>query len=144
MSTKDTVVSKSNSSYEETERQSLSIYLQARILDWLAIPFSRRSSWPRDQTQVSCTADRFFTIWATRVAQAYFNFTITETSKERSCVWYTLSHVKGLRTSKRELFHFNLEVDILGNRFCNPLELTGTHLTFANLLELSEFQFLHL
>ena len=40
--------------------------LQARIQEWVAIPFSRRSSWPRDQTWVSCTAGRFFTIWATR------------------------------------------------------------------------------
>ena len=39
---------------------------QARILEWLAISFSRRSSWPRDQTQVSCIAGRFFTIWATK------------------------------------------------------------------------------
>ena len=38
---------------------------QARILDWIAIHFPRRSFWPRDQTQVSCTAGRFFTIWAT-------------------------------------------------------------------------------
>ena len=35
---------------------------QARILEWLAFPFSRRSSWPRDQTQVSCIAGGFFTI----------------------------------------------------------------------------------
>ena len=40
--------------------------LQARILDCVAIPFSRGSSWPRDQTQVSCIVGRFFTIWATR------------------------------------------------------------------------------
>ena len=32
--------------------------LQARILEWVAIPFSSRSSWPRDQTWVSCTAGR--------------------------------------------------------------------------------------
>ena len=38
--------------------------LQARILEWVVIPFSRRSSWLRDLTQVSCTAGRFFTIWA--------------------------------------------------------------------------------
>ena len=35
---------------------------QARILDWVAISFSRGSSPPRDQTQVSCIAGRFFTI----------------------------------------------------------------------------------
>ena len=42
--------------------------LQARILEWVAIPFSRGSSLPRDQTWVSCTPGRFFTIWATREA----------------------------------------------------------------------------
>ena len=42
--------------------------LQARILEWVAIPFSRGSSQPRDWTKVSCIADRFFTIWATREA----------------------------------------------------------------------------
>ena len=40
--------------------------LQARILEWVAIPFSRGSSWPRDRTQVPCIASRFFTVWATR------------------------------------------------------------------------------
>ena len=40
--------------------------LQARILEWVAIPFSRGSSQPRDRTQVSHIAGRFFTIWATR------------------------------------------------------------------------------
>ena len=38
--------------------------LQARILKWVAISFSRRSSWPRNQTRVSCIAGRFFTNWA--------------------------------------------------------------------------------
>ena len=42
--------------------------LQARILEWVAIPFSRGSSSPRDRTRVSCIAGRFFTIWATRKA----------------------------------------------------------------------------
>ena len=41
---------------------------QARILKWVAFPFSKGSSQPRDWTQVSCTAGRFFTIWATREA----------------------------------------------------------------------------
>ena len=39
--------------------------LQARILEWVAMPSSRGSFQPRDQTQVSLTAGRFFTIWAT-------------------------------------------------------------------------------
>ena len=36
--------------------------LQARILEWVAVPFSRGSPQPRDQTQVSHIAGRFFTI----------------------------------------------------------------------------------
>ena len=40
--------------------------LQARILEWYAIPFSRGSARPRDQTWVFCIAARFFTSWATR------------------------------------------------------------------------------
>ena len=39
---------------------------QARVLEWVAISFSRGSSWPRDQTQVSCTVGRRFTLRATR------------------------------------------------------------------------------
>ena len=40
--------------------------LQARMLEWVDIPFSRGSSQPRDCTQVSCNAGRLFTVWATR------------------------------------------------------------------------------
>ena len=42
--------------------------LQARILEWVAISFSRGSSRPRDGTQVSYIADEFFAILATREA----------------------------------------------------------------------------
>ena len=40
--------------------------LQAKILEWVAISFFRGSFQPRDQTNVSCIAGRFFTVWATR------------------------------------------------------------------------------
>ena len=43
--------------------------LQERILEWVAMPSSSGFSQPRDRTQVSCIAGRFFTIWATREAQ---------------------------------------------------------------------------
>jgi len=36
-----------------------------RILEWVASPFSRGSSWPRNWTRVSCIAGGFFTSWAT-------------------------------------------------------------------------------
>ena len=44
--------------------------LQTRILWWVAFPFSRWSSQPRDWTQVSCIAGRFFKSWARREARA--------------------------------------------------------------------------
>ena len=40
---------------------------QARILEWVAISFSRAPSWPKDWIQVSCTEGRFFIVWATVV-----------------------------------------------------------------------------
>ena len=42
--------------------------LQTRILEWIAMPSSRGSSPPRNWTQVSCIAGKFFTAWATREA----------------------------------------------------------------------------
>ena len=42
---------------------------QARVLEWVAISFSRGSSWPGDRTQVSRIAGRCFTLWATREAR---------------------------------------------------------------------------
>ena len=47
--------------------------LQARILEWVAISFSRGSSWPRDQTHVSCIGRWILYYWATR--EAHSNFT---------------------------------------------------------------------
>ena len=40
--------------------------LKARILEWVAMPSSRGFSQPKDQTQMSCIAAKFFTIWATQ------------------------------------------------------------------------------
>ena len=52
--------------------------LQARILERVAISFSRGSSWPRDWTQVSCIAGKRFTLWTTRTGNGggvfFFSF----------------------------------------------------------------------
>ena len=47
--------------------------LQARILEWVAFPFSWGSSQPRDQTQVSHIAGEFFISLAIREAQEYWS-----------------------------------------------------------------------
>ena len=48
--------------------------LQVRILEWIAFPFSRGSSQPRDQTQVSRIAGRFFTNWAIKEDNVSINY----------------------------------------------------------------------
>ena len=66
--------------------------LQARILlEWVAISFSRGSSWPRNWTRVSCIAGRFFTSWATREA-------LGKVRRE----FYEKDQKNGLEAKKRE------------------------------------------
>ena len=52
--------------------------LQARILEWVAFPFSRGSTQPRDWTQVSRIAGKFFTSWATREVLFFISGPITQ------------------------------------------------------------------
>ena len=53
--------------------------LQARMLEWVAISFSKGSSRSRDRTLVSCIAGRFFTVWASILK--YYHFTILQPRK---------------------------------------------------------------
>ena len=66
--------------------------LQARILEWVAFPFSRGSSQPRDGTQVFRTAGRFFTSWATREAQKKVEMPLEE--KADCSFWVRKAHIK--------------------------------------------------
>ena len=58
--------------------------LQARILEWVAVPFSRGSSQLKNQAQVSHTAGRFFTSWVTRGAQSNIKF-LNKRSHYKNC-----------------------------------------------------------
>ena len=51
--------------------------LQARILEWVAIPFSRGSSWPREGTHISYIGRQIFYHWATRQNPVWFMYTLT-------------------------------------------------------------------
>ena len=64
----------------------------ARIVEWVAISFSRRSSWPRDWTQVSHIAGRRFTVWATREVLCNFSLflLLLLLSQISSCFHYIL------------------------------------------------------
>ena len=52
---------------------SIHVIFQAKILEWVAIPFSRGSSWSMDQTWFSHITGRFFTIWATPILSLIFS-----------------------------------------------------------------------
>ena len=69
-----------------------------RILEWVAYPFSRGSSWPRNWTGVSCIAGVFFTSWATREADVK--------TKEDN---YLQTKDTGLRTKSTVLCFLNLD-----------------------------------
>ena len=47
--------------------------LQARILEWVAIPFTKGSSQTRDQTWVSCTPGRFFTVYRNHLGPSFIH-----------------------------------------------------------------------
>ena len=58
-----------------------------RILEWVSYPFSRGSSWTRNQTRVFCFAGGFFTSWATKEAPNVHSSTITiaKTREQPKC-----------------------------------------------------------
>ena len=62
-------------------------FFQAKILEWVAISFSRGSSWPRDWTWDSCIASRLFTIWATGEAMSFIN-RLDIFRQFQTCSWY--------------------------------------------------------
>ena len=64
---------------------------QARILEWVAIPFPRGSSQPRDWTQVSLSVGRFLTSWATREAQRSSGNPVSRSFLPRVSTWLVTS-----------------------------------------------------
>ena len=102
--------------------------LQARILEWVAMPSSRGSSRPRDQTQVSRTAGGFFTICATREAPlaeqclsfwvcliSFLGFPGGSAGKESTCSAGDLGLIPGLGRSPGEGNDYPLQYSGLEN-----------------------------
>ena len=75
---------------------------QARIWEWVAISFSRRSSWPRDWTQVSCIEGICFTIWATREFDSLLNSKLLSKVLIWDCTFFQMSLEKTLRNMKSD------------------------------------------
>ena len=67
--------------------------LQIRILEWVTIPFSRRSSQPKDWISVSHITGKIFIAWATRGSLLFFLPKAPEKVITESCAW-SLSRVR--------------------------------------------------
>ena len=69
--------------------------LQTRILEWVAIPFSRGSSRPRDRAWVSRIAGRFFTVWTTREAFMKVIHYKGNSCLKNACEWKRILYCSG-------------------------------------------------
>ena len=94
--------------------------LQARILELVAVPFSRGSSQLRDWTWVSCIASRFFTIWATREAQIWFNMC------QSKCIELSIFLISYLR---RKLRNLSISVSLSAWKISSLKMTTRKHLS---------------
>ena len=86
---------------------------QARVLEWVAISFSRGSSQPRDQTQVSCIAGRCFTIWATREAPNHMREGKRGWVPRQQSTW-----MQAIWVSHLGIFSFILHWNIVDLHYC--------------------------
>ena len=101
--------------------------LQTKVLEWIAISFSRWSSWPMDQTQVSCIVSRFFTVWAMREVLLTKLFT---------------ELLKLLNNPKSYGSHFSLVQSC--PTLCNPMDCsTPGFLVHHQLLEITQTHHVH-
>ena len=105
---------------------------QARLLEWVAVPFSRGSSQPRGGPQVSLTEGRFFTIWAPREAHGYESWTIKKAKHQRIDVfelwcWRQLLRVfwTAARLNQSILKEINSEYSLGGLMLKLKLQYTG-------------------
>ena len=98
--------------------------LQARILEWVAFPFSRGSSQPRDRTQgLSHIVGKFFTSWATREAQLWGNISQIQTEDHfTKYLTTTLQNYQGPEEQEKTEKLLQIRGDFREEHFGNPLQ----------------------
>ena len=90
--------------------------LQARILEWVTISFSRGSSWPRDGTRVSHIVGRRFNLWATREAPKFSNR------------FHIVLEIKSLKSPRAKIYATLFSASILTTSFKTNEWLTSSYL----------------
>ena len=110
--------------------------LQARILEWVAISFSRRSSQPRDRTRVSHIAGRRFTIWATREALVMKESPIVTESIDHS--WIIVGNIyRNILSAPPKYNKYAFQTD-LGPWMLQPQPLPSFSPAFSSTLTTSD------
>ena len=120
---------------------SLHWILQARILEWVAISFSRGSSWHRDQTQVPRIAGRRFNSWATREAKLNYKLSIKNIWNELqicpSNLTRELEYDGNKKVSTREVKNRNIHKERDVTYFCSSQNITkNTLIIFCSKISL--------
>ena len=82
--------------------------LQARVLEWVAYPFSTETFWPRNRTGVSCIAGGLFTSWAVQEAHGEIN----QSKRERA-------QIRNIRTGKEVKTVTATEIKMIQRRYYN-------------------------
>ena len=94
-----------------------------RILDWVAYPFSSRSSPPRNGTRVSCIAGRCFTSWATW--KAHLRVQISPKKACRKLIPGIVAVMFHILTTSRNLAAWILSCSLLGSKIQPGLDLAS-------------------
>ena len=114
--------------------------LQARILEWIAISFSRGSSRPRDRTWVSCIGGRRFNLWATMEANLFVVSSSLEWDDLNSIVIWICSNALLPHGELRVLFFppqfYCYHIWILQNLFTQHHDISATQISTASVFVL--------
>ena len=108
--------------------------LQARTLEWVAIPFSKGSSRPRNQTQVSRIAGGFFAVWASREITLYYIYSVQFSSVTQSCLTlrsHELQHTRPPCPSPTPRVYSN---SCPSSRWCHPA-ISSSVIPFSSCLQ---------
>ena len=112
---------------------------QARILEWGAISFSRGTSQPRDQTPVSCIADRHFTVWTTRETCPLHQFSSVQfSSVAQLCPTLCGEHLTKYKPGDRarqKLLQRNRRQELVSLRYNHRCSESGNRIRELSCLE---------
>ena len=112
---------------------------QARVLEWVAISFSRGSFWPRYWTRVSCIIGRRFTVWATREVHASGGKRIKSLEQIKyDKLWHFVWHLQNPHSCWLQKNEGRLRTHSWGGKFC-LVWITTTNMSMSKVYQNPRF-----